>query len=484
MQNRNISLMMDLYELTMANGYFLGQNDNKVVFDFFYRKNPDGGGFAIFAGLEQVIEYVLNLHFDDSDIDYLKSLKIFPDKFLKFLKEFCFKGDIYAFNEGSIIYPQEPILSVIASPIDAQIIETALLAILNHQSLVATKARRVIKAANGRNVIDFGARRAHNIDAAIYGARAAFIGGVSATATLMAAKNFNLPTSGTMAHSWVMYFDNEFEAFKRYAQLYPNNVTLLVDTYDVLASGVPNAIRIAKEILAPLGQRLKAVRLDSGDLAYLSKKVRVMLDEAGLEDCKIFVSNSLDEYTITSILAQGGMIDGFGVGERLITSKSDPVFGGVYKIVAVEKDNKFIPRIKLSEAVEKMTNPGFKQVWRIYDKTNHAIADLITLFDEVPDFSKPYCYIDPDKPWEERYFENCTAKKMLNLVVKNGKKISKTITLNEIKSYVQRQLENEIWDEEQRFENPHKHYVDMSTKYYKMKIDVLKKQDKIYQSNI
>ncbi|MGP1485030.1 MAG: nicotinate phosphoribosyltransferase [Campylobacter sp.] len=482
MQKIDTNLLMDLYELTMSNGYFLSGKNKQVVFDFFYRKNPDNGGFAIFAGLEQIIEYIQNLHFNQSDIKYLKSLNLFSDKFLQFLKDFKFSGDIYAFEEGSVIYPQEPILTVVAKPIDAQIIETMLLATLNHQSLIATKARRIVKAAAGKNVVDFGARRAHNIDAAFYGARAAYIGGVSATATLMAGKNFNLPVSGTMAHSWIMYFGDEFEAFKRYALMYPDNVVLLVDTYDVIHSGVPNAIRVAKEILAPLGKRLKAVRLDSGDLAYLSKKVRSMLDLADLKDCQIFVSNSLDEYTITSILAQGGAIDGFGVGERLITSKSDPVFGGVYKLAAVEKETKFEPRIKLSEAVEKITNPGFKQVWRIYDKTNHAIADLITLADEIPNLSAPYRYIDPEKPWEIRNYKNCTAKKMLNLVIKNGKRVNKKRNLDQIKQYVKNQLENEIWSEEQRFENPHKHYVDMSIEYYEMKMRLLK--NKKYQDNL
>ena len=477
MQNRNASLIMDLYELTMANGYFSIGNDKKTAFDYFYRKNPDNGGFAIFAGLEQVIEYVENLRFKKDDIDYFKSLNVFSDEFLDFLKDFKFRGDIYAFDEGSIIYPQEPILSVVGSPVDAQIIETALLSALNHQSLIATKARRIVKAAAGRTVADFGARRAHNMDAAFYGARAAYIGGVSATATLLAAKEFNIPANGTMAHSWVMYFNDEFEAFKRYALLYPDNAVLLIDTYDVLHSGVPNAVKTQKEILAPLGKKLKGVRIDSGDLAYLSKKVRIALDEAGLNECKIFVSNSLDEYTISSILAQGGAIEGFGVGERLITSKSDPVFGGVYKLAAVEVNGEFTPRIKLSEAVEKMTNPGLKQLWRVYDKSGHAVADLITSIDETPDFSKPYRYIDPEKPWEIRYFENCSAKKMLNLVVKDGKRIVSKRSLEEIRNYIKNQLTNEIWEEEQRFENPHKHYVDMSVKYHEMKMSLLKSKN-------
>ena len=471
--SRNVSMVMDLYELTMAEGYFKSGDQPRVAFDVFYRKVPDGGGFAIFAGLEQIIEYVENLHFDDSDVAYLRSLNLFSEDFLDYLRKFRFRGDIYAFAEGTIIYPQEPFITVVASPIDAQLIETAILSQINHQSLIATKARRIVKAADGRSVFDFGARRAHNFDAAVYGARAAYIGGVDGTATVLAAKAFSIPTTGTMAHSWVMYFGDEFEAFKRYALLYPGSASLLVDTYDVLHSGVPNAIKTAKEVLEPLGKRLKAVRLDSGDLAYLSKKTRAMLDAAGLQDCKIIVSNSLDEYTIASILTQGGRIDGFGVGERLITSKSDPVFSGVYKLVAVENKGIFSPRIKVSEAVEKMTNPGLKKVWRIY-KGGQAVADLITNADETPNLSKPYRYIDPEKPWKELYFEGCTARQLQNLVVKDGKRVGENVNLAKIREYVKEQLENEIWQEEQRFENPHKHYVDMSVDYYEMKMELLR----------
>ena len=470
---RNVSMVMDLYELTMAEGYFKSGDQPRVAFDVFYRKVPDSGGFAIFAGLEQIIEYVENLHFDESDVSYLHSLNLFSEDFLDYLRKFRFKGDIYAFAEGTIIYPQEPFMTVVASPIDAQLIESAILSQINHQSLIATKARRIVKAADGRSVFDFGARRAHNLDAAIYGARAAYVGGADGTATVLAAKAFGIPTTGTMAHSWVMYFGDEFEAFKRYALLYPDSASLLVDTYDVLHSGVPNAIKTAKEVLEPLGKRLKAVRLDSGDLAYLSKKTRAMLDDAGLQDCKITVSNSLDEYTIASILAQGGQIDGFGVGERLITSKSDPIFSGVYKLVAVENGGKFSPRIKLSEAVEKMTNPGIKKVWRIY-QNGQAIADLVANADETPDLSKPYRYIDPQKPWKEMYFEGCTARQLQNLVVKDGKRTGEKVNLAQIRDYVKEQLENEIWQEEQRFENPHKHYVDMSVDYYEMKMGLLR----------
>ena len=478
---RNISMMMDLYELTMANGYFANEKEpRKVVFDVFYRKNPEDGGYAIFAGLEQVIAYVENLHFDREDIDYFRSLNQFSEEFLEYLKDFRFTGDIYAFPEGTIMYPNEPVITVLAPLIDAQLVETAILAQINHQSLIATKASRIVRAAQGRAVSDFGARRAHNMDAAVYGARAAYIGGASGTATVMAGQEFGIPVNGTMAHSWVMYYKDEYEAFRRYAEVYPDNVMLLVDTYDVIHSGVPNAIRIAKEVLEPAGRRLKGVRLDSGDLAYLSKKVRKMLDDAGLADCKIVVSNSLDEYTITSILNQGGRIDSFGVGERLITAKSDPVFGAVYKIAAVEENESFVPRIKVSETVEKITNPGLKQAYRIYCEGGQAVADLIADAKEAVDVSSPYRYVDPEKPWRNRYFENCTAKKLQIPVVINGKRVVKKQSVGEIQEYVKRQLETEIWPEEQRFENPHKHYLDMSPSYYEMKMNLLDEINRHY----
>lgn len=467
-------MMMDLYEMTMANGYFRKENNSRqVVFDVFYRKNPDNGGYAIFAGLEQVIEYVENLHFDGQDIEYFKSLNLFSEEFLNYLKDFHFSGDIYAFSEGTIMYPNEPIMTVIAPLIDAQLIETAILTQVNHQSLVATKARRIVKAAKGKLISDFGARRAHNVDAAIYGARAAYIGGVVETATVMAGQEFGIPVNGTMAHSWIMYYKDEYEAFRSYAEVYPNETVLLVDTYDVIHSGIPNAIRVAKEVLEPMGKRLKGIRLDSGDLAYLSKKVRVMLDEAGLNDCKIIASNSLDEYTISSILNQGGCVDSFGVGERMITAKSDPVFGAVYKIAAVDHDGILEPRIKVSETVEKITNPGLKQVYRVYCEGGQAVADLITSENEIVDMTQPFRYIDPEKPWKNRYFENCSVKNLQKLVVKDGKRVSEKQDLKAIQQYVQKQLETEIWQEEQRFENPHKHYLDMSLAYYEMKVSLL-----------
>ncbi|MBS6560138.1 MAG: nicotinate phosphoribosyltransferase [Clostridiales bacterium] len=478
-EKRNISMMMDLYEMTMANGYFIdGNATNKVTFDVFCRKNPDGGGFSVFAGLEQIVEYIEGIHFDEQDIAYFRSLGLFPDAFLEYLKGYHFRGNIDAFPEGTIMYPEEPILTVTASLLDAQIIETVILSQINHQSLIATKAARMVKAASGRSISDFGARRAHNIDAATYGARAAYIGGVESTATVMAGKEFQIPVSGTMAHSWVMYYDDEYTAFCKYAKAYPDDTVLLIDTYDVLESGLPNAIRTAKEVLHPMGKRLKGVRLDSGDLAYLSKKVRDMLDEAGLTDCKIIASNSLDEYTIRSILEQGGCIDSFGVGERLITAKSDPVFGAVYKIAAVEKEGACTPRIKLSESIEKITNPGRKKVYRIYNKEGKAIADLITLAWEEVDFTKPYRYVDPKKPWKNRYITECTAKELQQPVIRYGKFVGKRQNLNAIRNYVKSQLETEIWEEEKRFENPHKHYLNMSPAYYELKMNMLAEDGK------
>ena len=480
---RNISMMMDFYEMTMANGYFVsGGQNTRVAFDVFYRRNPDNGGFAIFAGLEQIIEYVESMHFDADDVEYFRQQKIFSEDFLNYLSNFHFHGDIYAFPEGTIMYPNEPFLTVIADLIDAQLVETAILSQVNHQSLIATKASRIVRSANGRFVSDFGARRAHNMDAATYGARAAFIGGVNGTATVSAGKMFEIPVNGTMAHSWVMYFGDEYDAFKRYAEVYPQAAIFLIDTYDVVHSGVPNAIRVAKEILEPAGNRLKGVRIDSGDLAYLSKRVRKMLDEAGLNDCKIIVSNSLDEFTITSLLNQGAAIDSVGVGERMITAKSEPVFGAVYKLVAISDGEKFTPRIKISENVEKITNPGLKNVYRIYDENGHAVADMLALRDENIDLSTPFRYIDPVKPWKQRAFTNCTAKSLLKLYVKDGRRVEELPNLHEIKDYVKCQLENEIWVEEQRFENPHHHYLDMSPNYYELKMNLIYKMRSKFNS--
>ena len=471
---RNLSMMMDFYEMTMSYGYFHQPNrDVRVAFDLFFRSVPDQGGYAIFAGLQDVIEFVENLSFSDADIAYFRKQNLFSEEFLDFLRGFRFRGDIYAMPEGTIIYPNEPLMTIVAPIIDAQLVETAILAQINHQSLVATKASRIVRAAEGRKVADFGARRAHNMDAATYGARAAYIGGIDMTATVSAGQQFNIPISGTMAHSWVMFFEDEYTAFKKYAEIYPQATVLLVDTYDVLHSGIPNAIRIAHEVLAPQGHRLAGVRVDSGDLAYLSKRIRKMLDKAGLEDCKIILSNSLDEFTISSLLLQGARVDSFGVGERLITAKSDPVFGAVYKLVAVEEDGVFQPRIKMSENVEKLTNPGLKDIYRIYDHHGKAVADMIAVQGEQIDLTQPFRYVDPRKPWKNRFFEGGSAVNLRRLYVRDGERVEDLPPLEEIRAYVRRQLAEEIWPEEQRFENPHRHYLDMTPDYYELKMGLL-----------
>ena len=471
---RNLSMMMDFYEMTMSYGYFHQPNrDVRVAFDLFFRSVPDQGGYAIFAGLQHVIEFVENLSFSDADIAYFRKQNLFSEEFLDFLRGFRFRGDIYAMPEGTIIYPNEPLMTIVAPIIDAQLVETAILAQINHQSLVATKASRIVRAAEGRKVADFGARRAHNMDAATYGARAAYIGGIDMTATVSAGQQFNIPISGTMAHSWVMFFEDEYTAFKKYAEIYPQATVLLVDTYDVLHSGLPNAIRIAHEVLAPQGHRLAGVRVDSGDLAYLSKRIRKMLDKAGLEDCKIILSNSLDEFTISSLLLQGARVDSFGVGERLITAKSDPVFGAVYKLVAVEEDGVFQPRIKMSENVEKLTNPGLKDIYRIYDHHGKAVADMIAVQGEQIDLTQPFRYVDPRKPWKNRFFEGGSAVNLRRLYVRDGERVEDLPPLEEIREYVRRQLAEEIWPEEQRFENPHRHYLDMTPDYYELKMGLL-----------
>lgn len=478
-RERKLTMLMDFYEMTMSNGYFKnGLQDKQVVFDVFYRRNPDEGGFAIFAGLQQIIDYIEELHFTEEDIEYLRSLDIFGEEFLSYLKNFKFQGTITALREGTVMYPGTPIITVTAPLIDAQLIETMLLVEVNHQSLIATKARRMAKTA-GVPISDFGARRAHGGDAAVYGARAAYIGGTSSTATVLAGQLFGIPVSGTMAHSWVMYFESEYEAFKAYALEYPDNCTFLVDTFDVLGSGIPNAIRVAKEVLEPMGKRLKGIRLDSGDLAYLSKKARKMLDAAGCEDCKIVVSNSIDEFTIQSLNAQNACIDVYGIGERLITAKSDPVFGAVYKIVAAQQDDgTFEPKIKVSENVEKITNPGMKKLWRIYNKEGYAIADLLTLEEETVDITKPYRYIDPIKPWKIREFEDVTAKPLHVTIFDKGRLVYTNPNVKEIKDYVEKQFATEIWEEEQRLVNPHIHYVDMSPKLYELKMNLLYKNRK------
>ncbi len=479
---RNLSMLMDFYELTMSNGYFnssQAKSEQRVAFDVFYRKNPDGGGYAIFAGLQQIIEYIQELHFEEDDIEYLCEQKIFKEEFLSYLQNFRFSGDVYAFPEGTVMYPNEPVITVVAPLIDAQLIETAILLQVNHQSLIATKASRIVRAAQGRIVSDFGARRAHNADAAVYGARAAYIGGVDSTATVLAGKTFGIPVSGTMAHSWVMYFEDEYTAFKKYAEIYPDACVLLVDTYDVLKSGIPNAIKVAKEVLEPQGKRLKGIRIDSGDLAYLSKKATMMLMDAGMSDCKVIVSNSLDEFTIASLVNQNAAIDVFGVGERLITAKSDSVFGAVYKLAAVAKHGlTFIPRIKISENVEKITNPGLKSVYRIYDEYGRSIADLIGKQSECLNFTKPFRYVDPAMPWKQRFFENYTVRKLQVPIFRNGELVYRSPSLKEIRAQVQHQLQHEVWKEELRFENPHQHYLDFTPDYYAVKMDLLRRLQK------
>ena len=471
---RSIALLTDLYEITMANGYFEeGRQKTEVVFDVFYRQIPDQGGFAIFAGLEQIVEYIEQLHFSAKDVDYLRSLHLFSEEFLNYLANFSFSGSINALAEGTLLYPNEPLLTVTAPIIEAQLIDTFFLTHINHQSLIATKANRIVRAAKGRRVADMGARRAHNIDAAVYGARAAYIGGVHSTATVLAGQLFGIPVVGTMAHSWVMFFDGEYDAFKQYAEIYGNASVFLVDTYDTLNSGVPTAIKVAKEVLHPKGQRLKGVRIDSGDMAYLSKQVRKMLDEAGLNDCLIMASNSLDERTISSIIAQGGCVDSYGVGERLITAYSDAKFGAVYKLAAIKQGDHFVPKIKLSENIGKITNPGVKQLYRVYSDKGASIADLITNAGETPKDGEDFTYICPDKPWKPRVFSNCTFRPLLQPLFREGKLVAKLPKLEEIRQYVQQQLQNEVWTEEQRFENPHQHYLDMSEGYYQMKLSLM-----------
>lgn len=470
---RNLTMLMDFYELTMANGYFVkGFSNTQVVFDVFYRSNPDEGGFVICTGLEQVIDYINNMHFTEDDIAYLRGRNMFDEGFLQYLKDFKFKGTIEAVPEGTIVYPNTPLMTVTAPLIDAQLIETMILLTINHQSLIATKTNRICRAAGDAVMMEFGARRAQGPDAAELGARAAYIGGADATATTSADEMFGIPAVGTMAHSWIQFFPSEYEAFKAYAEIYPDGCTLLIDTYDVLDSGIVNAIRVAKEVLEPMGKRLKGIRIDSGDLAYLSKKVRKILDAAGCEDCKIVVSNSIDEHLIESLNKQGARIDSYGVGERLITAKSDPVFGGVYKLVAVEENGVFQPRIKISENVEKITNPGKKSLYRIY-QNGIGIADLLTVYDEEIDFTKPLKVINPKKPWKNLVLEDYTVKKLQVTIFQDGVQVYEKPALKDIRAYVEHQLEQEVWDEEKRFANPHTHYVDFSPKLYELKQNLL-----------
>ena len=473
----NMTMLCDFYELTMGNGYFRnGYKDRITYFDVFFRKVPDQGGFAIAAGLEQLIDYIENLHFSEEDIAYLRGRSLFCEEFLDYLKNFRFTGDIYAIPEGTPVFPREPLVVVRAPSIEAQLIETFTLLTINHQSLIATKANRICRAANGRTVLEFGSRRAQGADAAIIGARAAYIGGCAGTACTISDQLYGVPAGGTMAHAWVQMFDTEYEAFKTYCETYPTNATLLVDTYNTLKSGVPNAIRAFNEVLRPMGISKCGIRLDSGDMAYLSQKARKMLDEAGLPECQISVSNSLDERLIQNLFLQGAQIDMFGVGERMITAKSEPVFGGVYKLTAVENDKgEIIPKIKCSENVEKITIPHFKKVYRLYNRDNgKAIADYMTVHDEVVDENEPLMLFDPYATWKTKNVCNFEARELLVPVFLNGKKVYQSPTLKDIQAYCKQQV-NTLWDEIKRFDNPQTYYVDLSQKLWDIQQELLRK---------
>lgn len=474
-EERNLSLLADFYEFTMANGYLKEKvHEHITYFDLYFRSVPDKGGFAIFAGLEQFVKYIKNLHFEEDDIEYFKSKGIFSDEFIDYLKNFKFECDVWAMEEGTVVFPNEPLLIVRGPAIQAQMIETMALILINHQTLIATKTNRIVKSADGRAVMEFGSRRAQGADAATIGARAAYIGGVVGSANAYADKLYGVPALGTMAHSWVMMFENEYEAFRAYAETFPDDTTLLVDTYDTLKSGIPNAIKVFDEVLKPMGKRPVGIRLDSGDIAYLSKKARKMLDEAGYEDCKIVASSALDEFKIKDMLDQGAKVDSFGVGERLITSMSHPVFGGVYKLVATEEDGKISPKIKISENVEKITTPGFKQVYRFYDNDdNKAIADLVCLHDEEITDEEIEIF-HPVHTWKRKTLTNFHAKKLLVPIFENGKLVYNLPSLEDIKKNKEREV-NTLWEEVQRFEFPHIYIVDLSQKLWEMKNEMINK---------
>lgn len=476
---RNITLVMDFYELTMSYDYFKkGKKDEIVYFDMFYRKNPDQGGYVLMAGLQQLIEAVKDMHFSDGDIDYLRSLNVFDEEFLSYLSHFKFEGTIWAVPEGTPVFPYEPLVTVKGKIIEAQLLETFLLVTINHQSLIATKTHRVVQEAKGRPVMEFGARRAQGYDGATYGARAAYIGGAAGTATVSAGKAFGIPVLGTMAHSFVQSFDTEFEAFKAYAEIYPDSCILLVDTYDTLKSGVPNAIKVAQEVLEPMGKTLAGIRIDSGDIAYLTKKARMMLDVAGLTDTKISISNSLDEYLIRSVLEQGAQIDSFGVGENMITSKSSPVFGGVYKMAAVEKDGTIIPKIKISENSEKITNPGYKKVYRLIEnETGKAFADIVMFADETIDTSRDLTIYSQLDKWKNKTLTggSYTYFELQKPVFMDGECVYEEKTLDEIRKNVKEQGAL-LWDEIFRLEYPHAYYVDLSEKLINYKLKMLEEK--------
>nr|WP_300003734.1 nicotinate phosphoribosyltransferase [Tissierella sp.] len=476
-ENKNLSMLADFYEFTMGNGYLEnGMQDRIAYFDMFFRAVPDDGGYAIMAGVEQLIEYLNNLRFSDEDVEYFRSKGIFSEGFLTYLRNFKFECDVWAVKEGTPIFPREPIVIVRGPIIQAQLIETMVLLTINHQSLIATKASRIVRSARGRSVIEFGSRRAHSYEAAILGARAAFIGGCSGTANTIVDRDFNIPAMGTMAHSWIQSFDSELQAFKAYARVYPENCYLLVDTYNTLKEGIPNAIKAFNEEVLPLGFRPKGIRIDSGDMAYLSKEARKMLDEAGFEDCTIMASSGLDEYIIHDLITQGAKIDSFGVGERLITARSEPIFGGVYKLTAIEHNGEIVPKIKISENVGKITTPGFKQVYRLFDKSTHkAIADVITLHEEEIDDTEDYEIFHPLFTWKRKLVTHFYAEPLLTQIFDKGEQVYESPDIHQIKKYAAKNIKN-LWQEVKRFEKPHEYAVDLSEKLWSIKDSMLKEK--------
>jgi nicotinate phosphoribosyltransferase len=473
----NLTMLTDFYEITMANGYFMnGYRDTIVYFDMFFREIPDNGGFAIMAGVQQLVEYLENLKFTQEDLEYLRDCKIFDEEFIRYLENFRFCCDVWSVPEGMPIFPGEPIITVRGPAIQAQFVETMILLTINHQSLIATKANRICRAAAGRPVMEFGSRRAQGADGAILGARAAYIGGCCGTACTICDREYGVPALGTMAHSWIQLFDSELDAFRAYAREYPQNCTLLVDTYNVLKSGVPHAIQIFREEVLPRGFRPAGIRIDSGDITYLSRRARKMLDDAGFPDCKICASNSLDEYIIRDMLMQGAKVDSFGVGERMITSSSHPVFGGVYKLSAVEnKDGTITPKIKISENVSKITTPGFKRLWRLTDRgSGKALADVLTLSDEVIDNTHPYEIFDPDFIWKRKTLRNFRAEDIRVQLFRGGKCLAQKQSLKDLQSFCSRQVDT-LWDEVKRFENPHRYYVDLSRRLWDVKNRLISK---------
>jgi nicotinate phosphoribosyltransferase len=472
MEQKKLALLTDFYELTMANGYFRsGFGDTIAYFDLFFRKIPDKGGFAIMAGLQQVIDYLEDLSFNDEDIAFLRRKGGFSEDFLNWLRDFAFSCDVWSVPEGTPIFPEEPLLTVRGPLIQAQFIETMLLLLVNHQSLVATKANRIVRAAAGRGVMEFGTRRAHGGDAAVLGARAAYIGGCIGTACTVCERDFGIPAAGTMAHSWVQVFPSEYDAFCAYAQIYPDNCTLLVDTYNVLRSGIPNAIRVFKEFKPTK----MGIRIDSGDITYLTKRARQMLDESGFQDCRIVVSNSLDEWIIRDVILQGAAVDSFGVGERLITARSEPVFGGVYKLSGIEMDGEIIPKMKISENVEKLTNPGFKKLYRLFDRDSGRVtADVITLDHEAAPTGDDYLIFDPSFPWKRKKLSNFDAVNIRKQIFDQGRLVYQSPDIHTIRSYCAAQVET-LWDELLRFENPHGYYVDLSDELWQLRTSLIER---------